>query len=184
MAKIEGGETLVVLVHGFTSNPEVWKQLLNFLEYDSDLSNYRFLSWGYPTEFDFGYLMRSHRRIWTDDPTITTIGQGLRTLLNEQARGAERLVLVGHSMGGLVIQAFIVEELLQDERRHLDRLTEVVLYGSHSGGLPIARLAAPLKKPDRRYQRFRDRLLQSCGMSGSGWLTIKGRTQSGWLVFA
>ena len=48
-------------------------------------------------------------------------------------------------MGGLVVQAFVLEELLRNERRHLDRLTEVVLYGTPSGGLPIARLAAPFK---------------------------------------
>lgn len=48
-------------------------------------------------------------------------------------------------MGGLVIQTFIVEELLRNERCHLDRLTEVVLYGTPSAGLPIARLVAPLK---------------------------------------
>ena len=50
----------------------------------------------------------------------------------------KKLILIGHSMGGLVIQAFIIEELLNGRRKHLDRLTEVLLYGTPSAGLEKA----------------------------------------------
>ncbi len=41
-------------------------------------------------------------------------------------------------MGGLVIQSFILEELIGKRQKHLDRLTEVMLYGTPSGGLKKA----------------------------------------------
>lgn len=47
-------------------------------------------------------------------------------------------------MGGLVIQAFILEELAKASGKYLDRLTEVVLYGTPSGGLGKAWWGKPL----------------------------------------
>ena len=59
-------------------------------------------------------------------------------MLGDRAAGYDRFALVGHSMGGLVIQAFVLEELIQKRREYLDRLTEVILYGTPSGGLKKA----------------------------------------------
>jgi tetratricopeptide (TPR) repeat protein len=44
-------------------------------------------------------------------------------------------------MGGLIIQLFILQEIVLKRRKHLDRLTEVVLYGTPSGGLLKAAFA-------------------------------------------
>lgn len=112
---------------------------------DPETQGFEFHEWGYPTRFSFQYLKNLHMRLWADDPDIRTIGQGLRTFLNVRAQAATKLMLVGHSMGGLVIQAFIIEEVLRGAREHLDRLTEVVLYGTPSGGLLKARIASLLK---------------------------------------
>ena len=137
-------EALVVFVHGFLgSAQETWANFPALLPNDPSLKPYDFHFWGYPTRLDLVYTITKY--FWTDDPNIVTVGHGLRTLLDHDAQGYRKLVLVGHSMGGLVIQAFILEEIARGRRDHLDRLTEVILYGTPSGGLHKASWGGFLK---------------------------------------
>ncbi len=138
------GTAAVFFIHGFTGDATgTWGDFPALLAADPELSEYDVFSWGYPTQLNLAYTITRH--FWTDDPDIETIGMGLRTLLANFAQNYQKLVLVGHSMGGLVIQSFILEELLRDGHEHLDKLTEVVLYGTPSGGLKKASLGAFLK---------------------------------------
>jgi alpha-beta hydrolase superfamily lysophospholipase len=84
------------------------------------------------------------RHFGTDNPDIGTIANGLRTQLETRSNGYKRLALIGHSMGGLVILAFIIDELLNGRSKHLDRLTEVIMMGTPSGELVQARWASLL----------------------------------------
>ena len=140
----QGSAAAVFFIHGFTGNAAgTWGDFPALLVADPELTEFDVFSWGYPTQLNLAYAITRH--FWTDDPNIETIGMGLRTLLANFAQHYNKLVLVGHSMGGLVIQSFIIEELLRDRHEHLDRLTEVVLYGTPSGGLKKAGLGAFLK---------------------------------------
>ena len=128
---------LVVFAHGFTGDAvETWDGFTELVRTNPDLGPYDFVFWGYPSALKLTYAVTKY--FWEDDPQIETIGRGLRTLLNNLPGVYEKLVLVGHSMGGLVIQAFILEEIAKGSHQHLDRLTEVVLYGTPSGGLEKA----------------------------------------------
>lgn len=141
-----GATAAVVFIHGFTGAAiSTWDGFPNRLIQDPDLTDYDFYFWEYPTDLKLRYAITKY--FWEDDPTIGTIGQGLRTLLDHSMEPYGKLVLVGHSMGGLVIQAFILEEIQKEQpSRHLDRLTEVILYGTPSGGLKSAGWGAFLKR--------------------------------------
>jgi pimeloyl-ACP methyl ester carboxylesterase len=130
--------TAVIFAHGFTGKAEnTWGLFPKLLMDDPDLADCGVFSWGYPTEPDLRNIVL--RYFWTDNPDIGTIASGLRTQLDTRSNGYKRLALIGHSMGGLVIQAFIIDELLNGRSQHLDRLTEVILMGTPSGGLVKAR---------------------------------------------
>ncbi|HKQ09274.1 MAG TPA: tetratricopeptide repeat-containing protein [Blastocatellia bacterium] len=130
-------EAAVIFAHGFTGGGvSTWDGFEPLLETDEQLGGHDFFFWTYPTELKLRYAITKY--FWEDDPNIETIGKGLRTLLNTYANDYERIILVGHSMGGLVIQGFILEELVNRARTHLDRITEVILYGTPSGGLKKA----------------------------------------------
>ena len=91
--------SLVVFAHGFSGESvPTWGGFPDLLEGDQDLKDFDFLFWGYPTSINFLYTVA--RYFWADNPNIETIGEALRTLLVSQAASYERLVLVGHSMGG------------------------------------------------------------------------------------
>jgi len=135
--------TAVVFVHGFTGTAEeTWGEFPKLLCNDPALGDYDIFSWGYHTKPELKNLVL--RYFWTDNPSIATIANGLRTQLDHRTDGHKRLMLIGHSMGGLAIQAFIVDELLNQRSKHLERLTEVVLLGTPSGGLVKAQWGALL----------------------------------------
>lgn len=137
-------EAAVFFIHGFIgSASETWGEFPSLLVADTDLNGYDVYSWGYPTQLNLAYTITKY--VWTDDPRIETIGQGLRTLLGNFATTYKKIVLIGHSMGGLVIQSFILEELLRGGHEHLSRLTEVILFGTPSGGLKKASFVGFLK---------------------------------------
>jgi tetratricopeptide (TPR) repeat protein len=134
----------VVFVHGFTGSAvETWEGFPELVKNDPTLGGYRFYFWGYPSELKLSYAVTKY--FWEDDPEIETIGKALRTLLDHYTADAPRLTLVGHSMGGLVIQAFVLEEIGRRSHAHLDRLVEIVLYGTPSGGLGKAQWGSFLK---------------------------------------
>ena len=128
-------DSIAIFVHGFTGSSQTWGEFPDLLANDSGLG-YTFEFWEYPTTLNPAYAITKY--FWTDDPNIETIGQALRTKLAHAARGAQKIVLVGHSMGGLAIQAFILEEVGKGRREYLDRLVEVILCGTPSGGLAKA----------------------------------------------
>lgn len=140
-------KSLVLLAHGFTGKQiDTWGDFPSLLREDDALRNFDIHCWEYPTSLGMSYFLsklQGHFR--RNDPAISTLGQGLRTELDYYAEGYDRIVLVGHSMGGLVIQSFIIEEILRGRTEHLDRLTDVLLYGTPSGGLVKARMASFLK---------------------------------------
>ena len=73
--------------------------------------------------------------------SIVTNGADLCALLDEIVAAAhvERLVIVGHSMGGLVARSAIVAGR---ESRWLEVLTDLITLGSPHSGAPLERVAA------------------------------------------
>lgn len=78
----------VIFVHGLLSTPWAWANLINELNASPELRrNYQFWAFGYPTGSPIvysGYLFRNS------------------LAAAEKATGAKRIVLIGHSMGGII----------------------------------------------------------------------------------
>ncbi len=145
-ANSQGGPATgaVLFVHGFSGKGvTTWSGFPEALQDDADLESYDYHFWQYDSTLNLTYAVQKF--FWQDDPNITTLGQQLRTLLDSSFGGYEKLVLVGHSMGGLVIQSLLLEEIARQREVHLDRVTEVVLFATPSGGLHKARFGSFLK---------------------------------------
>ncbi|MBE6376232.1 MAG: hypothetical protein E7043_03115 [Lentisphaerae bacterium] len=101
----------IVLVHGLMSDIRTWMQLINTLQSDPELRrNYRFMGFSYSS----------------GNPILVSAMQLRQALAGERAKLAadgrdltrfDRMVLIGHSMGGL-ISRFVIsssdDELLSD----------------------------------------------------------------------
>lgn len=85
----------VIMVHGLQSRPKVWANAYNTLNGDPEIRRrYQFLYYQYPTGFPIAYNAAGLRRELerfrdTYDP-------------NHKSKDMSRMVLIGHSMGGIL----------------------------------------------------------------------------------
>jgi pimeloyl-ACP methyl ester carboxylesterase len=110
------GDEALVLLHGIGGRAEVWEPQLEAFS-----SRYRVIAWYMP-----GYGGSPP----LPEMTFPALADALATLLD--TLDAERVHLVGHSMGGMVVQEFL--------RHRASRLTSVCLYATNPG---IARPETP-----------------------------------------
>lgn len=93
-------KTPVILVHGLKSNPEVWVDLVNDLGADDTIrANYQFWFYAYPTGAPILYTAMRLR----------TELESLREHYDPKAENPnlDRMVIVGHSMGGIVSRLLV-----------------------------------------------------------------------------
>jgi pimeloyl-ACP methyl ester carboxylesterase len=138
----------ILFVHGFVSSADTWGPLLKLLKQDAAIS----------AEFDlhtFSYetavaALPVVRRL----PTLQEIGKSLRAWLTRELfgpDGQERYIditLVGHSMGGLIIQSALLELLTPpDSTRTLNRIRQVILFATPNfGSTTLGRLRSVVSR--------------------------------------
>ncbi|MFJ5121340.1 alpha/beta fold hydrolase, partial [Kitasatospora sp. NPDC088548] len=118
----------VVMVHGFMSGPEVWDRFTGLIAEDTDLAGAQVLRFGYRTKL---WKPWNPTRVI---PSLDTVADSLKEFLRTEAERFERLVLAGHSMGGLVIQRHLVRMLADGQGLQLHRIKRVVLLATPSAG--------------------------------------------------
>jgi len=143
---------LVLFVHGFNSNAQqCWGELLGLLRSDPSLADqFDFDTFSYDTSIArFSHLNRI--------PSLDEIGAELESFLNLNLLDREALkyryidaTLVGHSMGGLVIQSYFIRVLSHGRGRELDRIRQAMLFATPNFGSgrlnSIRSLLSPLLK--------------------------------------
>jgi pimeloyl-ACP methyl ester carboxylesterase len=123
---------LVILVHGFSSDAHCWDLLVGLLTNDARFINYEFKCFEYPTRMlHFGITQRL--------PRLRELGRDLRGFLQPLfgESSGERYIditLIGHSMGGLVIQDFIVDHLDENLGNELKQIRQVILLATPNHG--------------------------------------------------
>jgi pimeloyl-ACP methyl ester carboxylesterase len=123
--------TNVVFVHGFISSPDCWKPFVDRLEHDNEFAGngYHFACFPYPTKF---LEWNPSKRI----PGIAECGNFLGSFLDSQP-DCEQLFLVGHSMGGLVIQSFLAQKIEAHRGADLANIRSVILFATPNRGATI-----------------------------------------------
>jgi pimeloyl-ACP methyl ester carboxylesterase len=146
--------TSVLFVHGFgSSSTKCWGGFKAVLEHDADLA-----ARGYRLLWDFDYTtkwfeLNPTRRI----PDIEECGKYLRTFVESYAPEG-RLMLVGHSMGGLVIQSYLAGKIGKHEGRDLERVRLVVTFATPNRG--SASFSAARKVVERIWPNVQDEELE------------------------
>jgi len=123
--------TTVVFVHGFISSPECWDPFVTRLAKDDELAGkgFRFTRFRYPTKF---LEWNPSKRI----PGIDECGDGLGAFLDSQPE-CDQWFLVGHSMGGLVIQSFLAQKIRAQRGADLAKIRSVILFATPNRGSTI-----------------------------------------------
>lgn len=123
--------TTVVFVHGFQSGPECWDPFKTCIKKDTDplMQDFKFLFHQYPTSI---VELSLTKRI----PTIKECGNNLGEFLHLYAPDGQ-VMLVGHSMGGLVIQSFLAQMIVCNRAKELERIRSVIMFATPNRGATI-----------------------------------------------
>ena len=125
----------IFFVHGFNSSKATWQPLLTLLEQDQAITaEFDLHTFSYETALG---AMPVVRRL----PTLDEAGKSLAATLTAELLapdGSDRYIdmtLVGHSMGGLIIQSALLELLAPSGSvRTLDHIRQVILFATPNFG--------------------------------------------------
>lgn len=134
-------EAAVVFVHGFTGHvSRTWGDFPRYLADDPTLKSWDIFAVGYPSS-----VFIDIPGIWAADPEIGALATGLATTLKlPPFRDRKALVILAHSMGGLVAQRAIL-----DDEQVARRIQHLFLFGTPSGGLVKGRFGRLIKRQIR-----------------------------------
>lgn len=123
--------TGVVLVHGFKSGPVTWDPFRLLAARDPELAPVTAIPFEYATG------------VWTANPlqvlpSLDTVADSLKDFIDTSCHRFERLVLVSHSQGGLVIQRFLARMAHEGRASDLPRVRRIVMLACPNSGAEIA----------------------------------------------
>jgi pimeloyl-ACP methyl ester carboxylesterase len=130
---------LVVFVHGLTGDAETtWGSFPALLAEDSGLSRVDVCVWGYPTKIA-GHM-----------PGIREAATQLQSELRHRAADYRHIVLVGHSLGGLLIRALVVAALKDSRIEDVQSINHIVTFATPNDGVEIADIVSFFRLPNRQ----------------------------------
>jgi pimeloyl-ACP methyl ester carboxylesterase/cation transport regulator ChaC len=140
---------MVLFVHGFNSNAaDCWNKMLELLQHDVSLSQtFDFRAFEYTTSITRVSLLK---RLPDIDEIGAELGSYLDRELVECESGYDNYIdatLVGHSMGGLVIQSYLVQRLNSGRAGELDRIRQVIFFATPNFGSDLLGLMRRLLSP-------------------------------------
>ena len=148
-AKTKQKPGVVIFVHGFISSPACWDELRDLLTSDDRVMSSLDLDFfEYHTEvLDLPFLRPL--------PTIQQVALELAEFVGrEKFSGYRDITLVGHSLGGLVIQEYLAGKLTANRGDDLERVRQVILFGTPNRGSMLAdaarRIITALVLPHRQ----------------------------------
>lgn len=133
----------IVFIHGFGGSIKAGLNFAEIVAMDEKLKGWSVRSFGYTTG-----LAPNMYGIWTGRPSLPKLSQLLRSTIENRIPKQNRIALVAHSMGGLVVQRAIL-----DDKELRDRLSFVFLFGTPSDGLQKASFGRRFLKLFRQQNR-------------------------------
>lgn len=126
---------VILFVHGLSGSPEgTWGKMIEFFRRDEAFVGFQLDCYEYPTtkfRFAFGKKM----------PGIQDLAEGLRSYINAFHGDKNEIILIGHSLGGLVLRQYITGEF----KNNVDtRIRAAVMIATPHQGADLARIGSSL----------------------------------------
>lgn len=146
----DGNTKLLLFVHGLGGDGHAtWRGVergfLELIRGDQELRNqYDVAFFSYPTS---GFAIP----LVTATPSIGELAAGLRTEIDQRYHTYDSVVLVAHSMGGLVAKKYLVDEISSGRRLRVERL---MLFAVPNNGAQLANLADKVPFKSRQMKQL------------------------------
>lgn len=119
----------IVFVHGLGGDSAAtWGGFPDLIKDDPELKECEIVSFGFPTSLFRWPFARKY-------PKIQTLADALRTQLDVQTEGRKDLILVCHSLGGLIARRYLIDEI---KRKSDLRVRGLLLYAVPNDGASLA----------------------------------------------
>lgn len=133
MGSVFAARKVILFVHGLSGSSEgTWGKMIEFFRRDETFTSFQLDSYQYPTakfRFFFGKAM----------PGIQDLADGLRSYINAYHSDKTEIILIGHSMGGLVLRQYIVTEL---KKGAVTNIRAAIMIATPHQGADLARIGA------------------------------------------
>lgn len=123
---------LILFVHGLGGDASTtWGAFPSLIQKDPELRNYKLHYFSYPTSLFSWPWSKKY-------PPIQTLADALRTEVENRFATYSNIILVCHSLGGLIGRKYVLEEL---KKRQQLRIRGVLLYAVPNNGAGLAKIA-------------------------------------------
>ncbi len=144
-----GQGKVIALVHGIGARSalDYWHTFLQVLQIDEKLRDFGLFVWKYPTHLEPGLwrnLLGSVKgaTLHESSPRIKVLGGVWNTTYQAQFADYRDVILICHSMGGLVVKSWIVDTLQKGQSQQLDTVRHITFYATPHEGAPVTTLAS------------------------------------------
>jgi len=121
----------IVFIHGLGGgSKKTWGKFPQLIESDPLFGNYKIEYYSYQTS-----LIKINP--FSVYPKIQELANGLRTFINNRTDKSDKVLLVAHSMGGLIARKYLVDEIKNKRRINSKKL---LLYSTPNQGSQLAQL--------------------------------------------
>lgn len=126
-------KSMIIFIHGLGGEPaETWGNFPALIGADDSLREFEVGLFGFPTSlFSLPIIGRKHLK-------IQTLADALRTFIENRYPDRDNLILVCHSLGGLIARRFLVDQV---KRKVPLRVKALLLYGVPHNGNALAEVA-------------------------------------------
>ena len=122
--RITDDDCIVLFIHGLSGSSGTWDTMLQVFVQCRELDHIAYDCYTYPTSLirmPFGKKM----------PSIQELASGLKTFIDGHYAHKQKVIIVAHSLGGLVARHYVLEQL---KARHNHKIEGVILYASPLSG--------------------------------------------------
>lgn len=134
---------LILFVHGLGGTASgTWADFPKYIKADPALADYEVGFFEYPTAL-------VNFKVWKKYPKIQMLADALRTLIDNRYAEHRPIILVAHSLGGLIARSYLVDGIMSDVPL---RVSKLLLYAVPNTGTGLSRIA---KKISWRHPQLR-----------------------------
>lgn len=128
-------KSAIVFVHGMFSSPNIWHSLTGLLKTDDVIADRFDLHF-----FEYPSPLAGHIS-WRKVPDLGSLASSLATYLQFITLRHRRVILVTHSIGGLVVQRYLADMIKAGRGMELRKILGVVMFAPPSSSSAVVLLA-------------------------------------------